>query len=346
VPRHLVSIVDGLRARLGSAVTVTHAEGVRITEDSTFTKAPQPIVQAATRSGARWSADKVVAGDSAANERRIQDAVALARASQLAVLVLGDNEMTSREAYADNHLGDRDRLDLPGQQQKLAEAVIATGTPVVLVLINGRPMSIPALANSVPAILECWYLGQETGTAVAEALFGDLNPGGKMPLTVARDVGQLPVFYNSKPSSRRGYVLGTTEVLYPFGHGLSYTTFAYSNLRVAPQSIAPDGRTTVSIDVTNTGQRVGDEVVQLYIRDVVSQATRPVKQLRGFRRVTLRPGETRTVSFALGFDELSYHGLEMKRVVEPGRFEVMVGGNSRDVQSVALDVVARPGSQP
>ena len=346
VPRHLVSIVDGLRARLGAGVTVTYAEGVRITEDSTFTKAAQPIVQAATRSGARWSADKVVAGDSAANERRIQDAVAIARGSQLAVLVLGDNEMTSREAYADNHLGDRDRLDLPGQQQKLAEAVIATGTPVVLVLINGRPMSIPGLAGRVPAILECWYLGQETGTAVAEALFGDFNPGGKLPLTVARDVGQLPVFYNSKPSARRGYVLGTTEPLYPFGFGLSYTTFAYSNLKVGPQSIAPNGRATVSIDVTNTGQRAGDEVVQLYIRDVVSQATRPVKQLRGFRRVTLRPGETRTVAFALGFDELSYHGLEMKRVVEPGRFEIMVGGNSRDVQSVSLDVVARTGSQP
>ena len=172
--------------------------------------------------------------------------------------------------------------------------------------------------------------------------FGDINPGGKLPVTVARHVGQLPVFYNYKPSARRGYVFDTTQPLFPFGYGLSYTTFTYANVRVAPARIGPQERTTVSVDVTNTGTRAGDEVAQLYIRDVVSTATRPVKQLRGFRRVTLQPGETRTITFEIGPDQLAYHDADMKRVVEPGRFDVMVGGNSVDVRSAPLDVVEQP----
>jgi beta-glucosidase len=260
----------------------------------------------------------------------------------VAIVVVGDNEMTSREAYAPNHLGDRADLGLPGQQEALVRAVLATGTRTVLVLIHGRPLSIPALVARVPAILDGWYLGQETGTALAEALFGDINPGGKLPVTVARHVGQLPVFYNHKPSARRGYLFDTTQPLFPFGYGLSYTTFAYANLRVAPARIGTQERTTVSVDVTNTGTRAGDEVAQLYIRDVVSMATRPVKELRGFRRVTLQPGETRTVTFDVGPEQLAYHGADMQRVVEPGRFDIMVGGNSVDVSSVALDVVQEP----
>ncbi|PYP50449.1 MAG: beta-glucosidase, partial [Gemmatimonadetes bacterium] len=278
----------------------------------------------------------------ASNARRRAAAVALARRSQVAIVVVGDNEMTSREAYAANHLGDRSDLGLPGQQEELVRAVLATGTRTVLVLIHGRPLSIPALVTRVPAILDGWYLGQETGTAVAEALFGDINPAGKLPVTVARHVGQLPVFYNHKPSARRGYVFDTTQPLFPFGYGLSYTTFTYSNLRVAPARMGPQERTTVSVDVTNTGARAGDEVAQLYIRDVVSTATQPVKQLRGFRRVTLQPGETRTVTFEIGPEHLAYHGPDMKRVVEPGRFDVMVGGNSVDVRSAPLDVVETP----
>jgi len=337
-PRHTVSIVEGIRTRLGSRVSVEYAEGTRITEDSTFTREPQPHV-GGTRSHAREGADRVVLADPASNARRRAAAVALARRSQVAIVVVGDNEMTSREAYAANHLGDRADLGLPGQQEELVRAVLATGTPTVLVLIHGRPLSIPALVTRVPAILDGWYLGQETGTAVAEALFGDINPGGKLPVTVARHVGQLPAFYNYKPSARRGYVFDTTQPLFPFGYGLSYTTFSYANVRVAPARIGPQERTTVSVDVTNTGTRAGDEVAQFYIRDVVSTATRPVKQLRGFRRVTLQPGETRTVTFEIGPDQLAYHDADMKRVVEPGRFDVMVGGNSVDVRSAVLDVV-------
>src|SRR5437868_12331536 len=340
-PRHSVSILEGVRTRLGPRATVGYAEGTRITEDSTFTREPQPHV-GGTRSHARWGADRVVLADSASNARRRAAAVALARRSQVAIVVVGDNEMTSREAYAANHLGDRADLGLPGQQEELVRAVVATGTRTVLVLIHGRPLSIPALVDRVPAILDGWYLGQETGTVVAEALFGDINPGGKLPVTVARHVGQLPVFYNHKPSARRGYLFDTTQPLFPFGFGLSYTTFAYANLRVAPARIAPEARATVSVDLTNTGPRSGDEVVQLYVRDEVSWATRPVAELRGFRRITLRPGETRTVTFEIGAEELAYHGPDMKRVVEPGRFDILVGGNSADVSSVALDVVEGP----
>jgi beta-glucosidase len=337
VPKHAISVVEGIRTRLGAGAKVEYAEGVRITEDSVFTPEPQPHIGGA-RSKYRNGADRVAVTDSASNMRRIADAVALAQRSDVTILVLGDNEQTAREAYENNHLGDRAGLGLPGQQEQLARAIAATGKPVVLLLINGRPASIPDLVPRIPAILEGWYLGQETGTAVAQVLFGDANPGGKLPVTVARDVGQLPVFYDYKPSARRGYVLDTIAPLFPFGFGLSYTTFAYSNLRVSQDHIAPTGRTTVMVDVTNTGSRAGDEVVQLYIRDEVSLATRPVKELRGFQRVTLNAGEKKTVTFEVGPDHLSYHGLGMKRVVEPGRFQLMVGGNSADLRSVSLTV--------
>jgi beta-glucosidase len=340
VPRHSVSILEGIRKRLGDGATVTHAEGVRITEDSTFTRGPQPLV-GGTRSQARWSADRVVLGDPAANRRRIAEAVALARDSEVAIVVVGDNEQTAREAYAENHPGDRAELRLVGQQEDLVRAVLDTGTPTVLVLINGRPPAIPELAERAPAILEGWYLGQEGGTAMAEVLFGDVSPGGKLPVTFPRSVGQLPLFYNRKPTARRAYLFDSTKPLFPFGHGLSYTTFTCSAPTVSPARIAPDGQTTVSVDVTNTGTRAGDEVVQLYLRAEVSRVTRPVMELKGFRRTTLAPGERRTVTFELGPEQLSYHGPEMKRVVEPGRFQVMVGGSSAEVKSVGLEVVGQ-----
>jgi beta-glucosidase len=341
-PRQPVSILEGVRAKLGAGVTVEYAEGVRITEDSTFTKEAQPHM-GGTRSHARWSTDRVVMADSASNAARIEAAVALARQSDVVILVVGDNEFTAREAYDETHLGDRSTLGLPGQQNELVRAIVATGRKVVLVLMNGRPASIPDLVPMVPAIVEGWYLGQETGTAMADVLFGDVNPSGKLPLTIAKDVGQLPMFYDHKPTAMRGYIFGEIEPLYPFGFGLSYTTFAYSEPRVARGNIPVDGRTTVSVDVRNTGTRAGDEIVQLYIRDRVSGATRPVKELKGFQRISLQPGASRTVTFDIGPDQLSYHGLEMKRVVEPGWFDIMVGGSSVDVKTVPLEVVAGAG---
>jgi beta-glucosidase len=335
-PRFTVTILEGIRKR-ASGATVDYAEGVRLTEDSTFTKDAQPHLSG-ERSMPRWSSDRVALADSAGNARRIEEAVALARTSDVAIVVVGDNEMTSREAYSDNHLGDRSSLGLFGQQEQLVRAVQATGKPMVLVLMNGRPLSIPNLASTVPAIVEGWYLGQETGTAMAEVLFGDVNPGGKLPVSVARDVGQLPIFYNRKPSSRRGYVTGETTPLWPFGHGLSYTTFSYAAPRVASARIGAGGSTTLAVDVTNTGSRAGDEVVQLYVHDRVSRVTRPVMELRGFQRVSLKPGETRTISFTIDAKALGYYGFANKWVVEPGAFDLMVGGSSAQTKSVALEV--------
>ena len=194
------------------------------------------------------------------------------------------------------------------------------------------------IAENVPAILEGWYLGQEGGTAVADVLFGDVNPGGKLTVTVPRSIGQLPVYYYRKPTAQMHYMDSTREPLYPFGWGLSYTTFEYSNLSVSPDSIVTSGSVEVSVQVTNTGKVRGDEVVQLYIRDEVSSVTRPVKELKGFRRITLDPGEMQTVEFTLGQDAFSFLNRDMKLVVEPGTFKIMVGGNSVDLLETTLTV--------
>jgi beta-glucosidase len=211
----------------------------------------------------------------------------------------------------------------------------------VLLLIHGSPLTIPELAQTVPAILDGFYLGEETGAAVAGVLFGDVSPAGRLPVSVPRGIGTIPIHYDYKPSARRAYLFEQTGPQWPFGYGLSYTTFKYDNLAVKPETIAPSGKATVSVTVTNSGKRASDEVVQLYIHDLVSSVTRPVQELKGFRRIHLKAGESKQVDFALGFDELSFHDAKMKRVVEPGRFEVMVGGSSDSVKKVNLDVAAR-----
>ena len=288
-----------------------------------------------------WDADKVVLGDATRNAKRIDEATKVAKKADLVILILGGNEQSSREAWAKNHLGDRDSLDLLGDQDQLVKGILATGKPTVVFLLHGRPNSINYIAEHVPAILEGWYLGQEGGTAVADVLFGNYNPGGKLPISVPRSVGQLPDYYYQKPSAKRGYLGSTTEPLFPFGWGLSYTTFKYSNLRVASDTIGPEGQTKVSVDLTNTGGIRGDEVAQLYIHQKISSVTRPIKELRGFHRISLRPGETKTIEFTLGPKDLSYLNREMQRVVEPGTFELMAGGNSVDLITTSLNVVNR-----
>src|SRR6185436_14162382 len=196
--------------------------------------------------------------------------------------------------------------DLIGAQNDLARAVLATGKPTIVLLINSGALSINYIAENVPAILEGFYLGQETGVAVADVLFGDYNPAGKLSVSIPRSVGQLPIYYNHKPTARRGYLFTSKEPLFPFGYGLSYTTFEYKNVKVAPAQIGPGGRAEVSVTVTNTGKRAGDEVVQLYIRDLVSSVTRPVLELKDFKRLTLAPGESKTVSFTITPDKLSF----------------------------------------
>jgi beta-glucosidase len=323
-PGRGVSVLQAIRDKVGTSAEVLYAEGCKITE-----------------SVPDWNADKVVLADPALNARRIAEAARVAEKADLIILALGGNEQTSREAWAPNHPGDRDDLDLLGNQDDLVKAVLAKGKPVVVFLQHGRPNSINYIAEHVPAILEGWYLGQEGGTAVADVLFGDYNPGGKLPITVPRSVGQLPDYYYQKPSAKREYLGTTTQPLFPFGWGLSYTTFNYANLQVEPGTIGPEGQTRASLDVTNSGSMRGDEVVQLYIRDEVSSVTRPVKELRGFSRITLNPGETKKVEFTLGPEELSFLDREMHRVVEPGTFTIMIGGNSVDLKQTKLDVVSK-----
>jgi len=216
--------------------------------------------------------------------------------------------------------------------------MVALGKPIVVFLFNGRPLSINYVSQNIPAVFECWYLGQETGRAVADVLFGDFNPGGKLPISFPRSAGHLPVFYNYKPSARRGYLFDDVSPLYAFGCGLSYTTFAIQNVRLAKKSIRRKESTRVLADVTNTGQREGTEVVQMYIRDVVSSVTRPIKELKGFKKVSLRPGETQTVKMGITPELLSFYDINMKYVVEPGEFIIMVGNSSRDadLQKVTL----------
>jgi beta-glucosidase len=321
VPRQAVSVLDGIRAKVGNRINIVTAEGVKITENDD------------------WWADEVKLADPAENARMIQQAVEVAKTADEIVLVLGDTEQTSREGWAKNHLGDRDSLNLVGQQDDLANAMFALGKPVVVVLLNGRPLSVVNVAAKANALVEGWYLGQEGGTAMVDILFGDINPGGHLPVTIPRSVGQLPMFYNYKPSAHRGYLFDTTEPLFPFGFGLSYTNFEIGAPRLSSTSIPASGQVTVSVDIRNTGQRAGEDVVQLYIRDQVSSVTRPVKELKGFQRVSLKPGEQKTLTFTLGPKALGFWNEQMKRVVEPGAFDIMAGDNSAALKTTILNVM-------
>jgi len=320
VPNHAVTVLDGIRAKLGDRVNVVSAEGVQLTDSGT------------------WYEDEVVLSDPQRNRERIREAVQVAQGADAIVLVIGGSSATSREAWAKNHLGDRANVGLIGEQNELAQAMFALRKPVAVVLINGQPLSIPEVAAAANALLEAWYPGQEGGTALADILFGDANPGGKLPVTIARSVGQLPMFYNQKPSAHRGYHFDSAEPLFPFGYGLSYTTFDIGTPRLSATRIAPNEAVTVSVDVRNTGAVAGDEVVQLYVRDVVSSITRPVKELKGFRRVTLQPGATTTVEFTLGKEAFAYWNETMQYAVEPGEFRIMAGPNSVDLKSTVLMV--------
>jgi beta-glucosidase len=285
-----------------------------------------------------WSADAVDLVPEAVNRRLIAEAVETARRADVVVMVLGDNEQTSREAWADAHLGDRASLDMIGQQEDLARAIFALGKPTVVILLNGRPLSVNYLAANAPALVEGWYLGQETGNGVADVLFGRVNPGGRLPVSIARHVGQLPIYYNHKPTSRRGYLFESTRPLYPFGYGLSYTTFDIAAPRLVRASIGRDETAEVEVDVVNTGRVAGDEVVQLYLRDDEASVTRPVLELKRFQRVALQPGERRTLRFQLTPQDLSMWDINMRRVVEPGTFTVSAGPNSATLKSVQLTV--------
>jgi len=276
--------------------------------------------------------------DPAVNAKLIAEAVEAAKSADTIVMVLGDNEQTSREAWADNHMGDRQSLDLIGRQNDLAAQIFALKKPTVVLLLNGRPLSVNLLVEKADALIEGWYMGQETGWAAADILFGRANPGGKLPVSIARNVGQLPIFYNYKPTARRGYLDGETSPLFPFGYGLSYTTFDIGAPKLEKDTIGTADSVTVSIEVKNTGTLKGDEVVQLYIRDDFSSVTRPVKELKGFKRITLDAGTSQTVSFTITPADLQFYNMDMQRVVEPGTFTISVGANSVDLKTATLTV--------
>ena len=312
LPKHYVSVLDGIKARLSERVDVLYAEGCKITQ------------------GGSWQQDEVLPSDPEEDGRQIAEALEVAQRAEVIVLALGGNEQTSREAWSRKHMGDRATLDLAGRQEDLVRAMLGTGKPVIVFLFNGRPLSVNYLANNVPVIFECWYLGQECGRAVAEVLFGDHNPGGKLPITVPRSAGHLPAFYNYKPSARRGYLWDDVSPLFPFGFGLSYTTFTLENVRLTKPRIKRNGSTQMLVDVTNIGRRQGTEVVQMYVRDRISSVTRPVKELRGFKRLSLEPGQKQTVALDLTPESLAFYDVNLKYVVEPGEFDILVGNSSRD----------------
>jgi beta-glucosidase len=315
-----VSILEGLRAYGQGQFEVNYAEGFKIYENDKTISA----------------ADKTPA----AEERRIAEAVATAQPCDAVLLVLGENENTCHESWFPDHFGDRNDLTLLGRQNDLARAILATGKPVAVLLNNGRPLAINELASNAPAILEGWSLGQEQGNAVARVLFGDVNPAGKLTVTIPRSVGDLPVYYNHKPLvHEHPYVSGPYSPLYPFGHGLSYTTFRYDHLQVTPATAKVGDSVTVSVEVKNTGARAGDEVVQLYLRDLIGSVSRPVKELKDFRRITLAVGETKTVSFTVTPEKIQFYNIEMKRLVEPGEFQVMVGTSSADNLKIKFELL-------
>ena len=304
-----VTVRQGIQNLLGSSVKVNYAKGCEVVNE-------------------HWPETEVLPEPLTKEEQgQIDEAVEAAKNSEIAIVVLGDSSKTVGESAS------RTSLDLPGRQLELVRAVYAVGKPVIVVLLNGRPMSINWINKYVPGIIEGWFPGAQGGTAIAEVLFGDYNPGGKLTMTFPKTAGQIPYNFPTKPSAQwEGEKSRVNGALYYFGYGLSYTTFAYSNLRVTPTQQKASGNVSVSVDVQNTGAREGTEIVQLYTRDLVSSVTTYEKNLRGFQRVFLKQGETKTITFTLTPADLSLWDREMKFVVEPGMFRVMIGASSEDIR--------------
>ncbi|MFK8163918.1 MAG: glycoside hydrolase family 3 N-terminal domain-containing protein [Lewinella sp.] len=323
VPDDFVTVKEGLENHYGDETKlVTYAEGVRVTEPGS------------------WYADPVVEVPESEDRLRIAAAVKAARNVDVIILALGGNELTSREAWAEGHKGDRPSLELVGLQNELVDALAETGKPIVSLVFGGRPLNISNVVEKSSAVFQCFYLGQETGNSVTDVLLGKVNPGGKLPISIPRSAGHIPAYYNYKPTARRGYLFDDVSAAWPFGYGLSYTTFSLSPPTLDVQAIEKGATGRVSVSITNTGDRAGSEVVQLYLRDKFSSVTRPVKELKGYEKVFLEPGESQTVIFELGQEQLEVLDINMEWTVEPGDFDVMVGTSSRaeDLKSVMLTV--------
>lgn len=311
-PYH-VTVLDGIRNYVGDKAKVEFAEGCKITI------------------GGSWVEDKVNLPDKAVDDQLIKEAVQVAKRADVVLLVVGGNEQTSREAWNNYHLGDRPDLSLFGMQNDLINAIAATGKPIVALVYSGRPLEISNLAEKAETVFQCWYLGQESGNAVADVLFGDFSPEGKLPISFPRSAGHIPVYYNHKPSERRGYFQDDITPLYSFGYGLSYTDFELSEVVLSDTVVDRSTSIMASIQLTNTGNLAGTETVQMYLRDEYSSVTRPVKELKGFSKVRLEPGETKEVSLEIHPDHLKFYDINMDHLVEPGEFTVYIGTSSRDV---------------
>ncbi len=325
-----VSILEGLERRLDGAVEVVWSQGCALTDaDESLPYLPQRDENASPA---------VVSPE--LERDTIARAVETAKQADVAILCLGESSEITGEGFRPSKSGDRASLELIGQQNALLEAVAATGTPVVVVLVHGRTLIVDTVVERAGAVLDCWNLGEERGTAVAEALLGDINPGGRLPVTVPRSVGSLPCHYYRRPKgAQKGYALEPNSPLFPFGFGLSYTRFTYSNLRLSSPRLRMKRAVEVLIDVANTGERAGDDVVQLYVRDRVASVTRPAMELRGFKRVNLASGQSTTVAFVLTAPDLAFTGADMERTAELGELDIMVGPNAAELQSVLLTLV-------
>jgi beta-glucosidase len=320
VPPVTVSLLEGIRAKVGSRADVVFSQGVKITANDD------------------WWADEVTLADPAENRKLIAEAVQAAQRADKIILALGDTEQTSREGWAKTHLGDRDSLDLVGEQQELFDALRKLNKPIAVVLINGRPASTVAIAEHTNALLEAWYVGEQGGNALADILFGDANPGGKLPVTIPRSVGQLPSFYDVKPSARRGYLFDTVAPLFPFGYGLSYSRFEIGAPQLSKAEIKKGDAVDVTVSVHNLSDRSGDETIQVYVHQRVGSVTRPVKALKAFQRVTLAANERKTVTLHLNPAAFEMWNIDMHRVIEPGVFDIMSGPNSVDLQSTSFKI--------
>jgi beta-glucosidase len=310
-PDKCITLLDGLKNKVKSSVKILTVKGCNVNDDSLD---------------------------------EISKAVTAARNADFIILALGENRMMSGEAAS------RTDISLPGIQMKLAEAVIKTGKPSVTVLFNGRPLAIPDLDKTAPAILEVWFGGTEAGNGITDVLFGDVNPSGKLTMTFPRNVGQIPIFYNSKNTGRpinpenpyekykSNYLDSPNTPLYPFGYGLSYTSFSYSDIKLNKESFGLSDKIIASVDVTNTGERNGEEIVQFYVRDLVGDVTRPVRELKGFKKVHLNKGETVNVTFMLSTGELSYYHQDMSFSTDPGDFELFIGTNSVETKKISFNI--------
>jgi beta-glucosidase len=317
---HTISPLQALRARYGDRIKIIYSEGVRIIDNG------------------NWWDDKFTLSSADENKKRIAAAVEVARQADVVILCLGEHPVLSREAWSKTHLGDLTSLDLPAQQNELVEQLSLLGKPMGAFIFSGPPLSFTTINKKLSSIVQCWYLGEQTGNAVADVLFGKYNPSGKLTISIPRSTGHLPVYYNHQPSARRGYNLDTIAPLYSFGYGLSYTRFKYSNLKLSKSRININGTTTASIDLSNAGPVAGTEVVQMYIHEKYGSIARPVVELKGFQRVSLEPGQTKHLTFTITPESLKFYNTDLSYKVEPGDYEIMIGTSSIETSKADLQV--------